>query len=72
MKKFQGLGRSLSKTEQKLITGGYDEVQELDSGCTSNSDCSSGTVNCPGGGTAPGTGACNKTTGKCYTVGVCV
>lgn len=40
MKKFQGLGRSLSKTEQKLIKGGYDELELIGGGykCCWNND----------------------------------
>ena len=53
MKKFQSLGRSLSKAEQKLILGGGD-VLAIDGGgsgesacaCSSNEDC--GTKSCPG------------------------
>ena len=75
MKKFQSLGRSLSKAEMKNVLGGMD-ILAFDDGsggtpCTVNGDCSNGTLTCPGGGTAPGTGVCDKTRGQCRLVGVC-
>lgn len=69
MKKFQGLGRSLSKEEQKGIKGGYDEVQELDGGGGCGSGCS-GSCSMPG---CSSSGSCvtSGTTGKCLCAAVC-
>jgi hypothetical protein len=39
MKKLSDLGRSLSKTEQKKIMGGYDDGGGGGCGCTTNADC---------------------------------
>lgn len=45
MKKFETLGRSLSKAEQKMVMGGDDEkLESADGGgggcaCTTNDDC---------------------------------
>jgi hypothetical protein len=57
MKKFEALGKSLSKEEQKVIAGGSEQPPaclELDCPCNDNVQCCS--INCEVGAGSPGTG----------------
>ncbi len=49
MKKLSALGRSLSKTEQKKIMGGYDDDGGCPLICVSDSDCGRINMTCPDG-----------------------
>lgn len=64
MKKFDALGRSLSKMEQKKILGGDDE--EIDGGgegcprpCCTDTDCGLTRIWCPDGREKIVAGRCN-------------
>lgn len=66
MKKFETLGRSLSKNEQKKIMGGtYPDDGQCGSQC--NLTC---TVTC-NGETVNGNCHTSPHNGKCYCTGVC-
>ena len=44
MKKFQALGRSLSKAEQKMIMGGVTDPGDGGGCCSNNSYCGTGSA----------------------------
>ena len=71
MKKFEHLGRSLSKDEQKKIMGGLNAPIDGygdSKTCTTNGDCGSKEIPCRDG-TTNGSGVCYQ--GNCRWVGVC-
>jgi hypothetical protein len=68
MKKFEVLGRSLSKLEQKKIMGGDEEMGAgCNYGCTNNSEC--GTMVCS---TTVVTSDCGTPGQTCPSIHQCV
>ena len=66
MKKFEQLGRSLSKQEQKEVMGGMVALSDGGQcGINCNLSCS---LDCPNGKTA---GTCFTARGKCFCDAIC-